>query len=50
MMSKRSPFVLKRTGQGKWTVGYYKANYRWVAVGDWYDEETAANAVRELNK
>lgn len=48
-MESRSPYVLKKTGENQWTIGYYKPNYRWVAVSNWMDAIAAAEEVRVLN-
>lgn|GEM_PF-7074741 len=49
MMKTRSLYVLKKTGEKRWTIGYYKTNYKWVADSDWIDENKAAEKVRILN-
>jgi len=48
-MKTRSLYVLKKTGEKRWTIGYYKTNYKWVADSDWIDENKAAEKVRILN-
>lgn len=47
-----SPYVLKRTGWGRWTAGYYRltGGYKWFAVSDWFDEELGRIEVEKLNE